>query len=110
MPTILPKTLTSLIAENYFGSNPSAETIAASLNMNPRTLQRYLSTNKITLKYLLEQVKFAQAKTFLSQESLSVAEIAIELGYIEPANFTRAFKRWSGLTPKQFKGKQSNDL
>jgi len=103
VPNILPETLSTLIEERYFGVNPSAEMIATSLDMNPRTLQRYLSVNNLTLKDLLEQAKFNQAKALLLQASLSITEVGEQLSYSEPANFTRAFKRWSGLTPKQFR-------
>ena len=105
VPSMLQETLKTLVAENYFGKNPSVETIASSLNIHPRTLQRYISSNGSTLKELLEQEKFRYAKSLLSQEHLSVFEVALKLGYTEPGNFTRAFKRWSGLTPKQFKQK-----
>ncbi|TRX55684.1 AraC family transcriptional regulator [Thalassomonas sp. M1454] len=109
VPSILPETLTTLIAEKYFGTHPSVETIAASLNINPRTLQRYLSTNNTTLKAILERAKYAQAKSLLSQGDISILQVADLLGYTAAANFTRAFKRWSGLTPKQFKSNKANN-
>lgn len=106
VPSILPDTLATLIAESYFGHNPNTETISASLNINPRTLQRYLCRNKTSLKQIIEHNKFTVAKSLLLQENTTIEEVSTLLGYVEPGNFTRAFKRWSKLTPKQFKAQE----
>jgi AraC-like DNA-binding protein len=85
---------------------PSQESIAQSLNTSPRTLQRKLSAYGQTFSELLETIRSELAQQYLSVPGRSVSEVAYLLGFSEPGNFARSFKRWTGLTPLQF---QSGD-
>ncbi len=82
---------------------PSLETLADELAMSPRTLIRKLDRQNTSYKNILEQIRFDQAKHLLKQTHLTAAEISGKLGYQEPANFGRAFKRWSGQTPSNWR-------
>lgn len=77
-------------------------TIAASLAMSPRTLQRRLTDHGTTLLRVMADVRRDRACELLALESHNVAEVAHQLGFHDPSSFRRAFKRWTGQTPAQF--------
>ena len=66
-------------------------------------MQRLLKEEGCSYRELSEQVLFKQSQVMLSTEQFSVLEVSLALGYSDTANFTRAFKRWSGLSPTQYK-------
>ena len=76
--------------------------IGEALGVSSRQLQRLLKRDCCTFRELAEQTYFEQAKAMLANHKLSIIEIALELGYLDTANFTRAFKRWAGLSPRQY--------
>ena len=77
--------------------------IASDLGISVRQLQRLLKKDSTTFRDLCEQVLFEQAKYLLKQNDTSILEVSLELGYLESANFTRAFKRWAGVSPSEYK-------
>lgn len=85
---------------------PNLNTLAAELCMSPRTLIRKLSAQDTSFRSILEQVRQNLAEQLLSNTYLTAAEISALLGYQEPANFTRAFKRWTKLTPSDWRRKR----
>lgn len=85
---------------------PNLEKVAESLHLTSRTLRRRLDKEGISFKVLLEEAKCQEAIRFLEQSDLDVQSIAERLGYSEHGNFSRAFKQWTGLTPRDFRRKQ----
>jgi len=83
--------------------SPSADHIAARLHMSRRTLARRLEQEGTTFKALLDELRRDLAMRWLVTEDLGVAELGHRLGFCEPAAFHRAFKRWSGKTPGQYR-------
>jgi AraC-like DNA-binding protein len=81
----------------------SIGTVARSLALAPRTLQRRLAGAGTTFQRLVEDTRREAAGRHLGQSELSIAEIAFVLGYSEPAAFHRAFRRWHGVTPLEFR-------
>ncbi len=79
------------------------EWMAASLNMSTRTLQRKLKLEKTAFTEVLEKVKISFAKTYLQNQSLSIAEVAFLLDYNEISAFYHFFKKHTQLTPRQFR-------
>jgi AraC-like DNA-binding protein len=77
--------------------------VAATLHTSARTLQRRLGQNGTTFKQLRDLARFELAIDLLSETNLPIAEIARRLRYGEHANFTTAFKRWSGRTPSEYR-------
>lgn len=73
------------------------------LGRGPRSLQGDLSRAGTSYRALLEQARLDRGAALLQESEISVTQIAIELGYHEPTNFTRAFRRWSGQTPSGFR-------
>lgn len=81
----------------------SVARVARRLGTSPRTLQRRLSTHHLSFRGLAEQVRFDVARTLLAQTTLSVEEVSLRVGYRQPGSFARAFARWSGMQPRQFR-------
>ncbi len=71
--------------------------------MSVRSLQRRLLEIGLTHRRLLDEVRFEAACHMLERTETSLAQIASNLGYADPANFTRAFERWTGQTPSAYR-------
>jgi len=81
----------------------SLKFVARKLAMSERSLQRQLSLENTTLKQLTEDLRRELSIRYLSRHELSVSEVAYMLGFSETAPFFRAFKKWTGLTPGDFR-------
>lgn len=90
-----------LIAEP--GHIPEALEVAEQLHVSQRTLFRQLQAEGTSYRNLVDEVRQAIAEELLSRTQLTTEQIAPRLGYAESANFVRAFKRWTGLTPQRFR-------
>lgn len=77
--------------------------IAKQLCMSSRTLRRHLHKLNITYQELVDEVRQEKAKTFLLNNKLSLTEIGYLLGFHDTSNFSKAFKRWTGYTPKEYR-------
>jgi AraC-like DNA-binding protein len=71
------------------------------IGISERTLQRRLATHETSFNELQDQTRFDTAKQLLCDNAMGISEISYDLGYANPANFTRAFRRWAGVTPRQ---------
>ncbi|HTS82577.1 MAG TPA: helix-turn-helix domain-containing protein [Myxococcaceae bacterium] len=69
----------------------------------PDTLQRRLAAEGATFNGLLEEARRTFAMSYLADRKLAAYEVSFLLGYSEPATFFRAFKRWTGKTPQQYR-------
>ncbi len=87
------------------GQGGALDVVAASANMTVRTLQRRLQEEQLSYRNLLDEVREGFAKRYLGEESLSVTDIAFLLGFSEQSAFSRAFKRWTSLSPIEFRRK-----
>jgi AraC-like DNA-binding protein len=81
----------------------TASAAARRLAMHPRTLQRRLAEAGTSFVAELERHRARRAREMLAEGRLSVGEIAFALGYSEPSTFHRAFRRWTGTTPAEFR-------
>ena len=81
----------------------SLDAIARRIGMSPRTLQRRLRDEATSLSDVVDQVRHAVATRLLSGSETGIAEVAYAVGFSEPAAFHRAFKRWTGRTPAEFR-------
>jgi AraC-like DNA-binding protein len=93
----------SRIIERLPDGPPSQKQIAAAMNVSNRTLQRRLRDEGTSFIDLLQDARLALAKKYLSQPQRSIVEIAYLLGFSEPSTFSRAFKRWTGKAPAEFR-------
>ena len=85
------------------GGDPKLESVARRLAMSPRTLQRRLSDRGVLFNDVLDEMRFRAAKSYLAPGDIAGAEVAYLLGFAEPSSFNRAFKRWSGRTPTEYR-------
>lgn len=79
--------------------------VARRLGASPRTLQRWLASEGTSFAALVEEVRRARALA-LVEAGASIAEVAWMLGYSEPSAFHRAFRRWTGTTPAQWRARE----
>jgi AraC-like DNA-binding protein len=77
-----------------------AAELARRLGMSQRTFSRRLALEGLTFSEALENVRRALVEQYLTDQGLSISQIAWLLGYQEVSAFTHAFKRWTGKTPK----------
>lgn len=82
---------------------PTLSDIAASLGMGARTLQRRLADTGVSFQSLVDHARRTLAQQLLRETEYSLAEIAFLAGFSEQSAFTRAFKRWSGQTPRSYR-------
>jgi AraC-like DNA-binding protein len=82
---------------------PSLEQVAKALHVSGRTLKRRLGAEGTSFSTVLEEVRRQRALLLLEDRRLGIAEVATRLGYSDVANFTRAFRRWTGATPASFR-------
>lgn len=88
---------------------PSFEVVAARLHLSGRTLKRRLQQLNLSYLTLLDQTVRQQAEKLLAGHEMDIQDIANLLGYMNPANFTRAFKKWTGETPSQFRARMRSE-
>jgi AraC-like DNA-binding protein len=101
--TTLSERVRFQLLETLTGGIPTAEETAQSLHMSVRTLHRNLQQEGLTFSELLNQVRQEQASYYLSNSNISISEVAFLLGFSEISSFYRAFKRWTGTTPAEFR-------
>ncbi|KGE67615.1 MULTISPECIES: AraC family transcriptional regulator [Pseudomonas] len=94
------------IASTLSSGGASLELVAKSMGMGPRTLQRRLADHQVEFSQLVEEVRRSLAQAYVTQPEYSLTDIALLLGYAEASSFSRAFRRWTQLTPQQYR-KQS---
>jgi AraC-like DNA-binding protein len=89
------------IGERLRGDDPSLEGVARELGMSERSLQRHLRELGYSYNALADEVREATARLYLEQPDMALAEIGYLLGFADQSAFNRAFKRWTGSTPRQ---------
>lgn len=82
---------------------PALRTIATRLRMGERTLRRRLEREKQSFRGLLDELRRALAIQYVRDTAMTVEDIAAAVGFADGANFGNAFRRWVGVTPRQFR-------
>ena len=82
---------------------PNSQSIAKQLSMSEQTLRRKLSAEGIRYQQIKDNLRHDLANKLLCNRSLTVSHIAKQLGFSEPRAFTRAYKQWAGVTPKEYR-------
>jgi AraC family transcriptional regulator, regulatory protein of adaptative response / methylphosphotriester-DNA alkyltransferase methyltransferase len=92
------------IVEQEFGSELSLDDIARRVASSRRQLQRaYAEIGHTTFREHLTQVRMQRAAELLAAERLTVREVANRVGYRQPAQFAKAFRRYAGLAPSEYR-------
>ncbi len=102
----VPDRVRRFITEGLRDGEPAQAEIARKLAMSERTLQRRLRESGTSFAAILDAVRQQLSQLYLSEPTVAVHEVAFLLGYSEPSAFHRAFRRWTGVTPQEFR-KQS---
>jgi AraC-like DNA-binding protein len=91
------------IIRRLHDGEPRREDIASSLALTDRTLQRRLQAEQATFQRLLDDARRELARKYLTEDRLSLGQVAYMLGFVDQSNFFRACKRWFGLPPGQYR-------
>jgi AraC-like DNA-binding protein len=91
------------VAANPEGGFRNLDEVALKLGASSRTLKRKLKAEGTAFSEVLDGLQSEQACALLKQEHLSIDEVAERVGYSDVSNFTRAFKRWTDLTPAAYR-------
>lgn len=91
------------IASTLSEGEPGIQPIARSLGMSARTLQRRLSESALTFQQVLDELRRDIAVPHVRRGELSLDAIALQLGYSQLSAFLRAFRRWTGATPRELR-------
>ena len=82
---------------------PTIRQTADFLGLSVRTLQRGLTAAGTSHDRLVGEARFVMAKEFLAASDSRILDLALDLGYSDHANFTRAFRRWAGCSPQEYR-------
>lgn len=102
-PQPLSEQVKDFLVQTLSEGCPTLETVAEALEVPAWTIQRRLAEQGRTYKELLEDTRRRLALTYLRQPHLQLTEIAFLLGYSELSAFSRAFHRWTGMSPRKFR-------
>ncbi len=83
--------------------------VSRRMNRSASTLQRQLQGEGLTYREVLESTQRSLAETYLRDKKHSHAQIAYLLGFSEQSNFSRAFKRWTSMSPRQYQSSLAHD-
>lgn len=102
-----PETLTGIVAEivntRLLDGRTDIDGVANRIGTGVRTLQRQLEQENRSYRAILDHVRMARARHLLAETDQPVTEIALALGYSDPAHFTRAFRRTMAVTPRTYR-------
>jgi AraC-like DNA-binding protein len=82
---------------------PDQQLVSSDLSMSRRNMQRKLKDEGVSFSELLQECRFELSKKYLRLHHRSVVETGYLLGFSEPSSFSRAFKRWTGQTPTDYR-------
>jgi AraC-like DNA-binding protein len=85
------------------GGPPDVQLVASTVRTSTRTLQRRLRRAGLTYGGVLQEVRCRVAAQMLTNPARKISDVARALGYSDPSHFARAFQRWTGLTPTDFR-------
>lgn len=86
---------------------PTIRQTADFAGLSVRTLQRRLAQAGASHHMLVAQARFATAAAVLERTDAKILELALDLGYSDHANFTRAFRRWAGCAPREYRSRKA---
>jgi len=93
----------SIIGRDFSREMPSAESVADSLNMSVTTLRRRLQKENTSFQKIKDECRREAATNYLSSPELSNNDVAALMGFDETSAFFRSFKKWTGMTPGEYR-------
>jgi AraC-like DNA-binding protein len=104
-----PDQVRGALRTGLLSGHSSAEQVAALFSMHRRTLTRRLATSGLSFAALVDEGRFEISRRMLEQTTLDVKRIAAALDYAEASAFSRAFHRWSGMTPTEWRARHRSE-
>ena len=104
---LLKDQVRAYVLRSLAGARPRLEQIAAGLGLTPRTLQRRLLEEGESLHQVVESARREMARQYLLESSLDLSDTAYLLGYADTNSFIRAFHRWEGESPGQWRARRA---
>jgi AraC-like DNA-binding protein len=92
-----------VVRAQLLATDAGAAAVAERLALSRRTLHRRLEAGGTTYERLLDETRFAIARQLLAKSKSPLLEVGVALGYANPGAFTRAFRRWTGMTPSAWR-------
>ena len=102
----LPARCKSNLLEHLTSGEVSEENMARQLHMSRRTLQRRLAESNTTYQKLVDDTRRDLALRYMEDPAKSVTDVTFLLGFSGQSAFTRAFRRWTGMSPTNFRGQK----
>jgi len=99
----LPNQVRGIMRSALTTGQTTEQQIADLLSMTTRTFARRLEEHGVSFRELIDECRFEISRQLLADTSRSVTEISATLGYSRASSFIRAFRRWSGCTPEQWR-------
>jgi AraC-like DNA-binding protein len=99
LPGCVRQVIGTLLPAGY----PDLRLVGEAVGMSHRTLQRRLAEAGVSYARLVTEARLEAAVRLLENPDVKLIEVAFELGYSDPAHFTRAFRRWAGVAPREFR-------
>jgi AraC-like DNA-binding protein len=93
----------SIILDNLPDGQVTDRLVASELHLSERSLQRRLKEHKTTFRYLLDGVREMVAKQYIENPVNRMSDIAFLIGFSEQSAFSRAFKKWTGKSPVEYR-------
>ena len=85
------------------GDSRNLSSVAAEMNISTRTVRRRLTAEQKTFRSVLDEIRLKLATDYLESTKLAVEDISQLLGFSDPSNFRKAFKKWTGIPPGSFR-------
>jgi AraC-like DNA-binding protein len=92
-----------IIIQTLSSGDCSKQRVANEMAMSPSALQQKLAQRETTFQDLLNQVRQSLALAYMEQPRVSITEMSFMLGFADTSSFTRAFRRWTGKSPREFR-------
>lgn len=95
-----------LLASSPGDEMPTVEEVSQRLHMSPRTLHRYLSMESTTFQRLKDEYRKDLAIAYISRPELSITAVSLLMGFQDTSTFYRAFKKWTRVSPGEYRARQ----
>ncbi|MBD2860150.1 helix-turn-helix domain-containing protein [Spongiibacter sp. KMU-158] len=95
-----------LIMEGLATGDSSLKQVARQMGMSERVLQQHLHDDGLSFSSLVNRIKKTLAIQYLQEDKKNISQIAYMLGFDSASNFSRAFRSWTGFSPREFKNQK----
>jgi len=101
-PQNLAQRVRGIVLDHLVDGEPTQASVARKLGVGLRTLQRRLAEEETSFADIVAQTRRDLAIAYLREQGWSVTEVAFSLGFADVSSFSRAFRRWTGVSPSQY--------